>query len=233
MQAGRLEEHHGEHQERLTAEDQPPHPAGGLRLAAGERQRTDHDVGVGVLGVGVGVMPVVLAGPPAKAQADAEIPARQPEEVIGLPGAEDLLVARVMAEEAELAEHHGQEDRDPQLPPRITDQRERRPAGHQCRRGDRDLRGVIAQPPVQQTRLPDLPRQHRVLAAAQRRGRGRGRGIKRERGRGLRAGPGLIRRRNMHAGTPWLGNAAGLTARRQGPGRHARTSNRNHPRILR
>src|SRR5512146_2512021 len=64
------------------------------------------DVRIGALGVGVGVMPVVLAGPPAVADPGAEVSARHAEDGVGPPGAEDLTVPGIVAEEAELGENH-------------------------------------------------------------------------------------------------------------------------------
>ena len=63
------------------------------------------------------MMPAVLAGPPLVADAGAEIPARDAEDGVGPPGAEDLAVPGIVAEEAELGENHRKERRVTQLPP--------------------------------------------------------------------------------------------------------------------
>jgi hypothetical protein len=62
-------------------------------------------------------MAVVLAGPPAVAQPDAEIANQDAEEVADPPGAGDLPVPGVVAHEPGLGEHDRQERGDRQLPP--------------------------------------------------------------------------------------------------------------------
>ena len=79
--------------------------------------------------IGVRVVAVVLVDPPAVAEPDAEVAAHDPDDVVGPPGAEDLLVPGVVAEEADLGEHHRQERRDSQLPPGVAHQHERRAPG--------------------------------------------------------------------------------------------------------
>jgi len=142
--------------------DAPARP----HLTGGERQRAEHDVGVSVLGVGVGMVPAVLAGPPADAESDAQIAAQDADDVVGPPGAEDLLVPGVMADEADLGEDHRQEHGGAQLPPRVRENGEHGPSGRQRQPGQRDLPGVVTWPPVQQSRLPHPRQQHRVLTAA-------------------------------------------------------------------
>ena len=117
MQAERLEEQHRDDQVGLVAEDQPLDAARGVRPGGGERQHADRDVRVGALGVRVRVMPVVLAGPPVVAEPGAEVAAREAEDGVGPPGAEDLAVPGIVAEEAELGEDGRQEHRVSQLPP--------------------------------------------------------------------------------------------------------------------
>jgi hypothetical protein len=63
------------------------------------------------------VVPVVLADPPAVAQADTEVAEQDAKDVVGPPGAEDLPVPGVVAKEADLSEHDGQERGHRQLPP--------------------------------------------------------------------------------------------------------------------
>ena len=117
MQAGRLEEQHRDEQVRLVAEDEPLYIPRGACPGGRERQHAEHDVRIGALGVRVGMMPAVLAGPPAVAEPGAEVAARDTEEVVGPPGAEDLAVPGIVAEKAELGKGSGEEDRDSHLPP--------------------------------------------------------------------------------------------------------------------
>jgi len=83
VQADPLEEQHREHQVCLVAAEQPLNAQACPRLAGGERQRADHDVGVGAFGVGVGMVTVVLAGPPSDAEPDAQVAAQDADDVVG------------------------------------------------------------------------------------------------------------------------------------------------------
>jgi hypothetical protein len=74
------------------------------------------------------MMPVVLAGPPAVADPGAEISARDAEDGVGPPGAEDLAVPGIVAEEAEPGGNYRKENSVTQLPPRVSDRGARRPA---------------------------------------------------------------------------------------------------------
>jgi len=69
-----------------------------------------------------------------------------------------------MAQEAGLGEDHDEERGGAELSPRVAEDGEQGLFG--CQRGERDLPGAVAQPSVQQPRLPHPKRQHRVLAAA-------------------------------------------------------------------
>src|SRR5580658_1233896 len=105
MQVDSLGEEQGEEQVGLAAkEDSGQAPAPG-RLVGREGQRAYRDVGVGALGVGVSVMPVVLAYPPAVAHPDAEIAEQQAQDLANPSGPGDLLVAGVVAKEANLGEY--------------------------------------------------------------------------------------------------------------------------------
>jgi hypothetical protein len=90
------------------------------------------------------------------------------DDVIGLPGAKDLVVAGVVAEESGLGEHEGEERGAGQLPPRVAQQEERGPAGGEQQRVADDLGGVVDGSPVEQPSLPDLTGQLGVGAAAAR-----------------------------------------------------------------
>ena len=117
MQADRFAEQQREEQIGLVAEDQPGQATAGLRLGRGESQHVHRDVWICAFGVGVGVMAAVLGDPPAVAEPDAEIAVQNAEDVTDLPGAGDLPVPGVVAQEPGLSEHDGQECGYGQLPP--------------------------------------------------------------------------------------------------------------------
>ena len=166
MQGECLQEQHREEQVRLVTEHQPGQTPAGARLGFGEGQHAEHDVGVRAFLIRVSMVPVVLADPPAVAQPDAQVAEQDADHVVGPPGAEDLPMPGVVAEEADLGEHHCQEGAHRQLPPRIAHQDEGSPSGCQRDGGDRDLPEVIPRAPLQQPSLLDLPGQLGVLAAA-------------------------------------------------------------------
>src|SRR4029450_7322939 len=128
---------------------QPDQPVPGVGLVGGEGQGGDADVGVQVLVVGVGVVGVVLGDPPAEADPDRQVGVQQPDPVVGPPGPEQLAVAGVVADEGQLGEPHRQIGGDGQLPPRLAEHGEDRPAGGQQGQVDGDLGGVTAAPAVQ------------------------------------------------------------------------------------
>ena len=115
---------------------------------------------------GVGVMAVVLAGPPAVAQPDQQVAVHQTGDVVGPPGPEDLLVAGLMPEEADLAKQGRQVHRHQQLEPGVAEHREQRDARGQQQRQHSDLDRVVAGPPGQQARAADEAAQLGVIAAA-------------------------------------------------------------------
>jgi hypothetical protein len=155
VQGNPLQQQQREEQVGLIAEDQPGQAPARLRLGRSEGERPDPDVRVRAFLIRVRVMAVVLLHPPPVAQADAQVAEQDAEHITGAGGAEDLPVPRVVAEEADLGEHAGQEDRHQKLPPGIPQQAERRPAGRQARHRGRDLPGVVSRPPVQQPSFPD------------------------------------------------------------------------------
>src|SRR5262249_7159419 len=117
VQADRFAEEQWEEQVGLVAEDQPGQAPAGVRLGRGECQHAHRDVWVCAFSVGVGVMAAVLGDPPAVAEPDAEIAVQNAEDVADLPGAGDLPVPGVVAQEPGLSEHNGQEPGYGQLPP--------------------------------------------------------------------------------------------------------------------
>jgi hypothetical protein len=176
VEVGGLQQEQGEEQPGLMAGDEAHQPVLGGGLARGEGEGGDADVGVQVLVVGVGVVGVVLGHPPAEADPDQQVGVGQPNPVVGPPGAEDLAVPGVMADEGELGEHHRQIAGDGQLPPRLAEHGEGHPATSQQGQVDTDPGHIPATPPLQQASLLDLPRQLGVLAPPAPRGRHRSSG---------------------------------------------------------
>ena len=168
MEVAGLQQQQGEEQERLGAGDHPGQAPLATGLGGGEGQGGDADVGVQVLVVGVGVMGVVLGDPPAKADPDQQVGVDQADQVVGPAAAEDLAVAGVVADKAELGRHHRQIDRREQLPPGLAQDQERDPAGGQQDQVEGDLGHVPAVAALQQPGLFDLPRQLGVLTPASR-----------------------------------------------------------------
>src|SRR5258708_1263321 len=99
-------------------------------------------------------MTVVLAHPPAEAEADAEVTEQNAKDVATPPGRADLPVPGIVAEESELRENNSQEDCHCELPPRIAHQHEGGPASGQQPYRQRNPAGVAPRPPLHQTGLP-------------------------------------------------------------------------------
>ena len=168
-EAGYVELDGLQHQQReeqvpLMARDEPGQAALGARLAGRERQRADVDVRILFLLVRVGVVAVVLVDPPAVAEPDGQVAVHQPDDVVGALGPEYLLVSGVVADEADLREHTREEDGHHELPPRIAQQDEDRPAGDQQCAGGGDACHVVARPFVQQPGVLDPAQQLGVVA---------------------------------------------------------------------
>jgi hypothetical protein len=208
VQADRFQQQQREEQVGLVPERQPGHAPAGARLGGGERQRADADVRVRAFGVGMGVVTVVLIDPPVVAQPDAEVTEQDAKDVAGPPGGEDLPVPGVVAQEAHLGEHHCQEHRHRQLPPRVAHHDEGGPSGGQQHDGGRDLPDVIPATPLQQPGLPYQPGQLSVFAAAlrcrQRRDRSR-----------VRPDHGSACSGRSHHGAPGMHIVAWLVTRRR------------------
>src|SRR5260370_1268570 len=154
-------------------------------------------------------MAVVLVDPPAVAQPDAQVAEQDAGYIVGPPGAENLPVPGVVAQEPDLGEDHRQEHGHRQLPPRVARHDKTGPSGGQQPDRDRDLPGVAARPPLQQTRFLDLPGQLRVLAAAPRR---------RRRGGQLDLPAHGSAVSEDRTGNSWTHIAAGLVMSRRGAG---------------
>ena len=62
---------------------------------------------------------VVLGNPPAKAQADERVPHGEAEQLVAPARAENLVVPRIMADEAHLGEHNSHQWGDGEGRPRV------------------------------------------------------------------------------------------------------------------
>ena len=149
---------------------QPPSPVRRPAISGGERHYSGLDVGVPAHLVGRRVVAVVLAPPPAVAQAEHGA-GHQPRGPL-VPGRalEDLPVRRVVTQEAELGQHAADQSGNDQLEPRVAE-----PCGHEQEPDQRQaattqLAPVEAVPPRHQPARPHVLRQlgvgARGLAAA-------------------------------------------------------------------
>jgi hypothetical protein len=102
---------------------------------------------------------VVLGNPPAKAQPDERVPHDEAEQAIAPARAENLVVPRIMADEAQLGEHHPHQRGDGESRPRVADQDEQGPSSEEGEDRQGDFHPVVAWPAVEQTDRPYLPRQ--------------------------------------------------------------------------
>ena len=112
----------------------------------------------------MGVVGVVFWDPPAEAHPDQRIPDRQSEQPVRPAGSKDLLVPRVVADEAQLGEHHTQESRGTECGPRIAHHHQRRPSGGKNGDGQHDLHAVIARSAVKKAGIANLYCQYSEVA---------------------------------------------------------------------
>ena len=119
-------------------------------------RRTVADVGVTTHLVGVGVVRAVLRHPPAEAHSDQEIADGETQEPVGPAGAEHLLVAGVVAHEAELGEHEPEERGDGECDPGIAEQDQPGEPGAERAHRQRDLGAVVAETTVEQAGFSNL-----------------------------------------------------------------------------
>ena len=84
----------------------------------------------------------------------------QPDDVVRAPGAEDLPVPGVVADEPGLGEDDREEGRDRQLPPRVADQHEGDPAADHQRHVDRHLERVVPGAPFEKAGFTHPTHQH-------------------------------------------------------------------------
>jgi hypothetical protein len=105
----------------------------------------------------------VLVHPPAVAQADTEVGHQHSEPVVPPPAPEDLLMAGIVAEEAELREDDRKIARDNQLPPRLTEPDQRRDAGREHGAQHEQPGHIGDNGAIQQPGLSNLGHQHRII----------------------------------------------------------------------
>src|ERR1700727_74697 len=105
------------------------------------------------------VVSVVLGYPPAKAQPDERVRHDEAEQAIALARAENLLVSRVMADEAQLGEHDPHQRGDGEDGPRVADNEEQGPSSEEGEDRQGDLHPVVARSAVEQAHPPYLQRQ--------------------------------------------------------------------------
>ena len=101
---------------------QPPRETSttpGSPVAGGRHHEAFADVGVAADLVGMCVMGVVLGDHQPKLNPINTFPDDQPEQPVCPAGPKDLLVPRVMADEAQVGEHQPEERRDTERDPRV------------------------------------------------------------------------------------------------------------------
>ena len=103
---------------------------------------------------------VVLGNPPAEAQPDERVPHDEAEQAIAPARAENLVVSRIMADEAQLGEHHSDQRGDGEGRPRVADDDEQDPCREEGEDRQGDLDPVVAWPAVEQADRPYLPGQY-------------------------------------------------------------------------
>jgi hypothetical protein len=166
VDAERLAYQHREEQKCLLPANNPEYSAAETCLASRHRQGAHHDVRVSTSGIRVRVVTVVLCHPPAEAEADAEVTQQDAQNVAQPPGRAELPVASLMADKADLGEHHGEEYGHRELPPGVPHQPDRDPPDCQQSQGDGDPPGRFTRPAVHQAGLPHRARQPGVVAPA-------------------------------------------------------------------
>ncbi|OXR40714.1 hypothetical protein B7C42_07138 [Nocardia cerradoensis] len=109
-------------------------------------------------------MPSVLVLPPPIPQPDTRIPDDPTHDLGRPPKPKDLTMRHIMHNERELSERDGHERRDHQRPPRVADQNERHPAGHERNTDEAEPDDVVAGTAVHQARVGDTTQQSGVIA---------------------------------------------------------------------
>jgi len=160
VHAAAAQQHEGEEERRLPScqprcEKTAPVP----RRVSGGQGDAFADIGVAAHLVGMRMVSIVLGHPPAKAQPDERVGHDEPEHLIAPARAENLVVPGIMADEAQLGEHHPHQWGDGEGQPRVADHDEQGPSGEEGEDRQGDLHPVVAGPALEQTHLSYLPRQ--------------------------------------------------------------------------
>jgi hypothetical protein len=156
MEVERLEEQQGQQQDRLDLRARAAEQAASASLVRHVDESPGHEVGVLLGPVGVGVVPVVLGLPPAEAEPGQQIGHEQPDQVVVASPGEDLVVAGIVADEAELGEHEGQTHGHGEVPPAVADQDGGDPEQEQRSEQGGDLHRVVATTTGEQALVPHL-----------------------------------------------------------------------------
>jgi hypothetical protein len=154
------QQHEGEEERRLPSCQPRCERAAPVSLRVrGDQGDSFADIGVAAHLVGMRMVSVVLGNPPAKAQPDEHVPDDEPEHVIAPARAENLVVPRIMADEAQLGEQHPHQWGDGEGCPRVADHDEQGPSSEESEDRQGDLHPVVAAPALEQTHRPYLQRQ--------------------------------------------------------------------------
>ena len=94
-----------------------------------------------------------------KLSTDERVRHDEAEQAIAPPRAENLVVPRIVAEEAQLGEHHPHQRSDREGRPRVADHDEQGPSSEEGEDRQGDLHPVVVWPAVEQSHRPYLPRQ--------------------------------------------------------------------------
>ena len=120
VQVPGLEQQQREKERGLVSGDESEQSALAVRLRITPSKHISLNIRVAIEVVRVPVVPIVLVHPPAEAESDAEIRHHDADRVVPPPAGKELLVPRVVTEEAELREYDREISSDRQLPPRLT-----------------------------------------------------------------------------------------------------------------
>ena len=157
VQADAAKEHQREEEPRLPARERRGEAVLLRALVTGlpgDQRRVE--VRVESHGVRIRVVCAVLGDPPSEVEADQRVAYTESEEAVRPTGSEDLLVAHVVADEAELGEHEPEERRDPQRAPGVAN--EEQPDPSECEHEDRahDFDAVVRGATIEQPCQSDL-----------------------------------------------------------------------------
>lgn len=165
LQGDAFEEGQREEEPGLVAGEPAPESGPLVCLAAGEDQDVGEDVGVLVDVVGVGVVPVVFVVPPGVAHTEEQVAVDQADGAADRFVTGDLGVARVVADERRPGTQYGEQRREEQGPPGVSDEGDAGDHGGQAQQVHDDLACVPAMAPVQQSTFLDLAQEGCEIAA--------------------------------------------------------------------